>query len=103
MPRLTRPLLKAIWAALDAALAGDGFDGGDFAGMNPDYFRRARDWADAQLDRGAKRPDTEKALIEDSLPILEVLLDEREEATGEKDEIVRDLVSRIRAKLRRAK
>lgn len=32
-------------------LAGDGFDGGDFAGMNPDYFKRARDWADAQLER----------------------------------------------------
>lgn len=51
MPRLTRPLLKAIWAALDAALAGDGFDGGDFAGMNPDYFRRAQEWAEAQMAR----------------------------------------------------
>lgn len=43
--RLTAPLLGAISAALDAALAGDGFDGGDFAGLDRVYFQRASDWA----------------------------------------------------------
>lgn len=42
--RLTKPLIVAIAAALDAALAGDGFDGGDFDGMNPEHFERAREW-----------------------------------------------------------
>ncbi len=55
MPRLTRPLLEAIAAALDAALAGDGFDGGDFSGMNPKHFERAQEWVSAQL---AKREAT---------------------------------------------
>lgn len=42
--RLTKPLLNAIEAALDAALAGDGFEGGDFEGMNRRHFERAREW-----------------------------------------------------------
>ena len=45
--RLTKPLLNAIAAALDAALAG-GFEG-DFAGMNPEHFERAREWVDEQI------------------------------------------------------
>lgn len=49
MKRLTKPLLNAIAAALDAALAG-GFDG-DFAGMNPEHFERAREWVAEQLSR----------------------------------------------------
>lgn len=53
MPRLTKPLLNAMRAALDVALAGDGFDGGDFEGMNPNHFQRAREWVEEQLDRRA--------------------------------------------------
>lgn len=48
--RLTKPLLEAIGAALDAALAGEGFEGGDFAGMNPKHFERAREWASEQIE-----------------------------------------------------
>lgn len=48
MMRLTKPLLKAMAAALDAALAGDGFDGGDFDGMDREHFERAREWIDEQ-------------------------------------------------------
>lgn len=47
--RLTKPLLDALAAALDAALAGDGFDGGDFAGMDPKHFERARGWVEEQI------------------------------------------------------
>lgn len=52
--RLTKPLIEAIAAALDSALAGDGFDGGDFDGMNPEHFERAREWVDQQLARRTK-------------------------------------------------
>jgi hypothetical protein len=41
--------LNAIVAALNAALAGDGFDGGDFTGLDPADFEAARDWAEAEL------------------------------------------------------
>lgn len=46
--RLTRPILDAIRAALNAALAGDGFDGGDFDGLNRDDFERALEWAESR-------------------------------------------------------
>lgn len=49
MARLTKPLLIAMSAALDAALSGDGFDGGDFDGMDRDHFERARTWVAQQL------------------------------------------------------
>lgn len=52
--RLTRPLLDAMRAALHAALAGGGFDGGDFDGMDPKAFQRALDWVEQQQ---AKRYD----------------------------------------------
>lgn len=48
--RLTKPLLNAIEAALNSALAGE-FDGGDFDGMDPKHFERARDWVDEQLTK----------------------------------------------------
>lgn len=54
MSRLTKPLLEAIEAALAAALAGNGFEGGDFAGMNRDQFDRAHDWVCDELERRAK-------------------------------------------------
>ncbi len=47
-PRLTKPLLEAIAAALNAALAGE-IGEGDFAGMNREHFERALVWADAKL------------------------------------------------------
>jgi hypothetical protein len=50
-PRLTGPLLDAIKAALDAALAGEGFDGGDFDGMNRDHFERASKWVEHQITK----------------------------------------------------
>lgn len=55
MRRLTHPILEAMAAALDAALAGDGFDAGDFAGLDYRHFERAREWVAEQLSkRGAK-------------------------------------------------
>jgi hypothetical protein len=43
-PRLTKPLRDAIAQALEAALAGGGFDGGDFNGLNRADFERASYW-----------------------------------------------------------
>jgi hypothetical protein len=51
--RLTKSLLEAMAAALDAALAGEGFDGGDFAGMDHKHFERAREWVSEQLAKRA--------------------------------------------------
>lgn len=51
MTRLTKPLLNAIEAALSAALAGDGFDGGDFDGDDPRHFERALQWVREQQER----------------------------------------------------
>ena len=45
---LSRKLLSAIGAALDAALAGDGFDGGDFAGLDHRDFEVAREWVTSE-------------------------------------------------------
>lgn len=54
--KLTRPLLDAMAAALDAALAGDGFTGGDFNGMRREHFERAREWiAQKRQKRGARK------------------------------------------------
>jgi hypothetical protein len=50
-PRLTKPLLAAMSAALSAALAGGGFEGGDFIGMEPRHFERALAWVNEQLKR----------------------------------------------------
>lgn len=47
--RLTKPLLDAIAAALDSALAGQGFEAGDFVGMNQEHFERAREWVSDQM------------------------------------------------------
>lgn len=46
--RLTKPLLRAIEAALNAALAGE-FDGGDFDGLNREHFERALEWVEEKL------------------------------------------------------
>lgn len=54
MTRLTKPLLNAIAAALDAALAGEGFNGGDFDGMNKDHFERAREWVSEEMSRRSR-------------------------------------------------
>jgi hypothetical protein len=51
MIKLTKPLLEAMAAALDAALAGEGFDGGDFCGMEASHFERARKWVAQELDK----------------------------------------------------
>lgn len=56
MTRLTKPLLEAIHSALDAALAGEGFDGGDFDGLNREDFERALTWVAQEKARRAKRP-----------------------------------------------
>lgn len=49
--RLTKPLLAAMAAALNSAVAGEGFDGGDFEGMEPEHFRRALDWVHQEQQR----------------------------------------------------
>ena len=49
--RLTKPLLLAIDQALTAALAGEGFDGGDFTGLNRNHFERAATWVAQELYR----------------------------------------------------
>lgn len=49
--RLTLAMLEAIYTALDAALAGDGFERGDFNGMDPNQFERARAWAEEQIEK----------------------------------------------------
>lgn len=41
---LTKPRLEAIRTALHVALAGGGFDGGDFEGQEIEHFERALDW-----------------------------------------------------------
>lgn len=51
MKRLTKPLLDAMHSALEAALAGDGFDGGDFEGENQDHFERAVEWIKQEKER----------------------------------------------------
>lgn len=48
MARLTKPLLDAIESALNSALAGEGWDGGDFDGQNPEHFERALEWVREQ-------------------------------------------------------
>jgi hypothetical protein len=47
--RLTLPKLDAMHAALEAALAGDGFNGGDFDRLKPKDFEAARDWVAQQI------------------------------------------------------
>jgi hypothetical protein len=58
--RLTKPLLAAMRAALHAALAGEGFDGGDFDGMDPKAFERALSWVEEQQDRRAIDAEMER-------------------------------------------
>jgi hypothetical protein len=53
--RLTKPLLDAIESALNASLAGEGFDGGDFDGENPEHFKRALEWVQQEKGRRAGR------------------------------------------------
>ena len=55
MLRLTTPLLYAMAAALDAALAGDGFNGGDFEGEDRDTFERASRWVTQEISRREDR------------------------------------------------
>lgn len=54
--RLTLPKLDAMLAALDAALAGGGFDGGDFDRLDPKDFEAARDWVAQQITKREARP-----------------------------------------------
>ena len=51
MARLTTPMLEAMRHALDAALAGGGFDGGDFTGEDPRHFHDALDWVSKELSK----------------------------------------------------
>ena len=56
--RLTEPLLTAMENALCAALAGGGFEDGDFAGEDPEHFERARKWITQER---ARRRETQKS------------------------------------------
>lgn len=49
--RLTKPLLDAMANALNVALAGAGWDGGDFDGQNPEHFERALEWVEQQRSK----------------------------------------------------
>lgn len=51
--RLTPSKLRAMQSALIAALAGEGFDGGDFADDDPDDFKSALRWVTQQLNHRA--------------------------------------------------
>lgn len=55
MPRLTKPLLEAMANALEVALSGGGFDGGDFAGEDPEHYQRASMWVAQELRRREER------------------------------------------------
>lgn len=55
MPKLTRPLLTAMEHAINTALAGTGFDGGDFDGENQDHYERALEWVREQKQKRAER------------------------------------------------
>ena len=49
--RLTLPLLNAMAHALNAALAGDGFDGGDFDREDRSHYERASAWVSQEIAR----------------------------------------------------
>jgi hypothetical protein len=52
---LTRRALEAINASLAAHLAGEATDGGDMDGTDMTDLRRAKDWAEQQLNKRAQR------------------------------------------------
>ena len=58
---LSAEILNAISASIDAALAGDGFDGGDFDGMDPEHFEQASSWVEQAV---ANRSDANWQPIE---------------------------------------
>jgi hypothetical protein len=49
--KLTLKKLSAIQSALNAALAGAGFDGGDFDGQDPTDFENALAWVEAEIEK----------------------------------------------------
>jgi hypothetical protein len=59
MRRLNLKKLEAMRRALHAALAGAGFDGGDFDGEDPKDYEAALDWV---LEQIAKREGGEAQL-----------------------------------------
>ena len=67
------------------------------SGVSPRYD--AQDAANARLIAAA--PDGLE-LAEDALPILEAVLEDREEVNGEEDEILRCLIQRTRAFIAKA-
>lgn len=56
--RLTKPLLVAMAYALNAALAGEGFDGGDFDGEKREHYERALAWVEQELAKRARAEGT---------------------------------------------
>jgi hypothetical protein len=57
--RLTKRMLEAMASAINSALAGEGWNGGDFDGMDHEEFERAAEWIDQQIARRtakAKQP-----------------------------------------------
>jgi hypothetical protein len=63
MPRLTKPLLEAMLAALNAALAGEGFEGGDFDGLDRKHFERAQDWVFNRIVRRSAEKDDSTVVV----------------------------------------
>jgi len=58
MVRLTTPMLDAISTALAVALAGDGFNGGDFDGEDREHYQRALTWVWQEQLRREKRRES---------------------------------------------
>jgi len=58
--KLTQKMLDAMGSALDAALAGDGFNGGDFDGLDPDVFSDAVAWITEETGRRRRRKRSRK-------------------------------------------
>ena len=83
-------------------------DGNRYWGIKPEKFHtgaeylEASGWmteANARLIAGAP---TYHELAEDAVPILEAVLEDRENANGEECEVLRDLIDRFRAAIARA-
>jgi len=92
--RLTLAMLDAMSSALNSALAGDGFNGGDFDGKDEEVFAAAREWVFEERVRRGWIP-----LADEPPPVPEKISPEMEAAiaTVEADEIRRGAFRRTPA------
>lgn len=79
----TQKMLRAMSAALNAALAGDGFDGGDFNGENSTDFEAALAWVRSrQTGESPPEPEDAPAQVEDARMQAAIAELEAEVASG---------------------